>query len=200
MTFGKPGRPHEDRLLRQREIYLAVSPLILTHGARISMVEAAEAACLSVGGLYHYFPTKRDLILHGLDPAARRRICADESQRLRGLLDGSDRSLVEFFVDTTLHLIAFMRPSVVAAFDLGDGTLQRTLDACWTTDVREMVDGFRVLLPDAPVADLSALARSIRRAMLGVVIEPEVDMEVVRADLRRLIGAHVDALTAMAVA
>jgi hypothetical protein len=103
-------------------------------------------------------------------------------------------------VDTTLHLIAFMRPSVVAAFDLGDGTLQRTLDACWTTDVREMVDGFRVLLPDAPVADLSALARSIRRAMLGVVIEPEVDMEVVRADLRRLIGAHVDALTAMAVA
>jgi AcrR family transcriptional regulator len=200
MTFGKPGRPPEDRLLRQREIYLAVAPLILAHGARISMREAAEAACLSVGGLYHYFPTKRDLVLHGLDPVARRRICADESQRLRGLLDGSDRALVDFFVDTTLHLVAFMRPSVVAALDLGDDTLQRTLDARWTTDVHEMVDGFRVLLPDAPVAELSALARSIRRAILGVLIEREVDTEVVRADLRRLIGAHVDSLTAMAVA
>jgi AcrR family transcriptional regulator len=200
MTFGKPGRPPEDRLLRQREIYLAVSPLILAHGARITMVEAAEAACMSVGGLYHYFPTKRELVLHGLDPVARRRICADESRRLGELLRRSELSLVEFFVDTTLQLIDFMRPSVIAALDLGDGTLQRTLDARWTTDVREMVEGFQVMLPDAPVADLSALARSIRRAMLGILIEREVDMDVVRADLRRLIGTHVDSFSVVTVA
>ena len=191
MTFGKPGRPPEDRLLRQREIFEAVAPLILTHGARISMREAAEAACLSVGGLYHYFPTKRDLILHGLDPVARHRICADEGKRLIELLRRSELSLVDFFVDTTLRLIAFMRPSVAAALDLGDDTLQQTLDARWTRDVGEMVDGFQVLLPDAPVAELSALARSIRREMLGVLIERDVDMHLVRADLERLISAQV---------
>ncbi len=194
MTFGKPGRPPEDRLLRQREIYEAASPLILAHGSRISMREAAEAACLSVGGLYHYFPTKRDLVLHGLDPLARRRICADEGQRLSELLRRSELSLVDFFVDTTLRLVAFMRPSVVAALDLGDNTLQQTLDARWTTDVGEMVDGFRVMLPDASIADLSALARSIRREMLGVLIEREVDLHVVRTDLERLIGAQVSAV------
>jgi|GEM_PF-1888623 len=194
MTFGKPGRPPEDRMLRQREIFQAASPLILAHGARISMREAANAAYMSVGGLYHYFPTKRDLVLHGLDPAARRRICADETQRLHELLLRSELSLVDFFVDTTLQLIAFMRPSVIAALDLGDDTLQQTLDARWTTDVREMVDGFQLLLPDAPAGELSALARSIRRAMLGVLIEREANMEVVRADLERLISAHVGTL------
>jgi AcrR family transcriptional regulator len=200
MTFGKPGRPPEDRLLRQREIYQAVAPLILAHGARISMREASEAACLSVGGLYHYFPTKRELVLHGLDPVARRRICADEGLRLRDLMDGAERSLVDFFVETTLQLIAFMRPSVIAALDLGDDTLQQTLDARWTTDVGEMVAGFQMMLPDAPADELSALARSIRRAMLGVLIEREVDMGVVRADLRRLIGTHVDSLSVATLA
>lgn len=31
---GKPGRPPEDRLKRQQEIYLAVAPLIEEYGAR----------------------------------------------------------------------------------------------------------------------------------------------------------------------
>ena len=34
MAFGKPGRPPEDRLARQREIYEAVTPLIYRDGAR----------------------------------------------------------------------------------------------------------------------------------------------------------------------
>lgn len=195
MTFGKPGRPPEDRLLRQREIFEAVAPLIETEGARrLSMRDAAHAACLSIGGLYHYFPTKRELVLHGLDPAARRRICADEAERLFELMQRSQLSLVDFFVDTTLRLVAFMRPSVVAALDLGDDTLQQTLDERWTSDVGEMVDGFQLMLPTAPIADLSSLARSIRREMLGALIERDVDLAVVRADLQRLIGAQVGAV------
>ena len=31
------------------------------------MRQAAQAACLSVGGLYHYFPTKRDVFLAAID-------------------------------------------------------------------------------------------------------------------------------------
>src|SRR5258708_10463699 len=78
VVFGKKGRPPEDRLARQKEIYAAVSPLILQEGARqLSMRHAAQAACLSIGGLYHYFPTKRDLMLHGLCPEATHRHCQD---------------------------------------------------------------------------------------------------------------------------
>ena len=78
MTFGKLGRPPEDRLARQDEIYRAVSPLIVEVGARqLSMRQAARAASLSIGGLYYYFPTKRELLLHGLCPAALLRYCAE---------------------------------------------------------------------------------------------------------------------------
>jgi AcrR family transcriptional regulator len=76
MTSGKRGRPLEDKLARQREIYTAVSPLILQIGAReLAMRQAARTASLSIGGLYYYFPTKRALLLHGLSPLALYRLC-----------------------------------------------------------------------------------------------------------------------------
>jgi len=78
MMFGKVGRPTEDRFARKLEIFEAVAPLILTVGARrLSMRQAAHAACLSVGGLYHYFPTKRELLLYTLQPDTLDRRCQD---------------------------------------------------------------------------------------------------------------------------
>lgn len=190
MTFGKSGRPPENRLLRQREIFEAVSPLILTYGARqLSMRAAAHAACLSIGGLYHYFPTKRDLILHGLDPQARNRICAEQREQFADVPQSP--SFVDVCVDTSLRVIAFMRPSVIAARDLGGDTLQETLDPSWTSDVGELVNGFHSMLPEVPLANLTALARLIRRVMIGAMIERDVDMAVVRADLYGLIDAHI---------
>ena len=41
MSFGKPGRPCEDRLIRQREIYLAVTPLLEQIGVRDLSMRAA---------------------------------------------------------------------------------------------------------------------------------------------------------------
>jgi hypothetical protein len=41
------------------------------------MREAARAACISVGGLYHYVPDTRSLVLHALRPEAFGRLCAD---------------------------------------------------------------------------------------------------------------------------
>ena len=39
------------------------------------MREVAWAVCVSVGGLYHYFPAKRDLLLYGLNPEAHTFLC-----------------------------------------------------------------------------------------------------------------------------
>ena len=73
---GKLGRPPEDRLLRQCEIYRAVPPLLLSAGARgLTMRDAARAACMSLGGLNHYFPIKQQLVLFGVEPAAGARLC-----------------------------------------------------------------------------------------------------------------------------
>lgn len=78
MAFGKPGRPPEDRLARQTQIYQAVCPLLLQVGARrLRMQQAAKAACMSVGGVYHYFPSKQELVLHGLQPQGFQWRCQD---------------------------------------------------------------------------------------------------------------------------
>ena len=45
------------------------------------MRQAAKAAHLSLGGLYHYFLTKRDLVLHSLKPEALARVCTDFHDR-----------------------------------------------------------------------------------------------------------------------
>src|SRR4029453_18316555 len=72
------GRPPEDRLLRQREIYAAIAPLILRTGVKqLSMEQAASAAHVSVGSLYHYFANKRDLVLCGLRPEILAHRCAE---------------------------------------------------------------------------------------------------------------------------
>lgn len=194
MAFGKPGRPAEDRLLRQREIFQAVAPLIEAYGARrFTMCEAAQAACLSIGGLYHYFPTKRDLALHGLSLEARDRICADESARIEYLLQHGPVPLIDITVDAVMRIFAFMRPSALAVFDLGSDTLQNTLDSGWTSNLGSLVDVFRRLLPDASDEHLMSLVRSIRWIVRGALIDRHVEFEQVRADLRLLIAAQVQA-------
>jgi AcrR family transcriptional regulator len=76
--FGKPGRPPEDVFLRRREIYMAVAPLIEKNGPKgITMRQAAASAHMSLGGIYHYFPSKRELVLFGVSPELFARSCAD---------------------------------------------------------------------------------------------------------------------------
>jgi hypothetical protein len=66
----KPGRPPEDRLKRQYEIFLAVAPLIERYGAkRLTMRQAARAAHLSLGGLYHYRKAEITALVKHLAPS-----------------------------------------------------------------------------------------------------------------------------------
>jgi AcrR family transcriptional regulator len=193
MAFGKPGRPKEDRQLRQREIYRAVGPLILADGARkLSMRDAARAACLSVGGLYHYFPTKRELVLHGLDDDARERLCRE--QRLRfGELEGlTFKQRVEVFLDLAVELaFGFLQPAVLAALELGNGTLQERLDAGLSDHVDELTEGLRALLPGMPPSDHETLGRAIRRTTLGLLVDRNVQPDELRRQLRVLIVGTV---------
>jgi AcrR family transcriptional regulator len=156
------------------------------------MREAAHAAFLSIGGLYHYFPTKRDLVLHGRDLEARDRICAEESARIGDLLQQRPESQIDITVDALMRIFAFIRPSALAVLDLGSDTLQDALDGGWTSNLGSLVDVFRRLLPDASDEHLMSLARSIRWIVRGALIDRDVDSEQVRSDLRLLIAAQVE--------
>lgn len=201
MAFGKPGRPPEDRLARQREIYLAVVPLLSRVGARnLSMREAARAACLSVGGLYHYFPTKRDLVLHGLDWDARNELCKEYRARIADLAGWDLDRYLELYLDNSVTMFAFVRPAVLAALDLGTTAFRAALDEGMLANTGELTETLRALVPELSDADLTALARSIRRVGIGVMFDREFDGAELRAQLRALIAGYTAGARAVVAA
>ena len=129
MAFGKLGRPPEDRLARQHEIYVAVSPLIVQGGARqLSMRQAARAVSLSIGGLYYYFPTKRELLLHGLCPAALLRFCQEFHAEFDYLTETDPRRYLEEGIAVIVQQAEFCRPSIQAALELGAESLWEVVE------------------------------------------------------------------------
>lgn len=191
MSFGKPGRPPEDKLERRREIYEAVAPLILRDGARrLSMRQAARAARVSVGGIYHYFPTKRDLVLHGLRWDARDRLCRDYRESIADLSGWSREGYIEAYLDNSIMMFAFIRPSVRAALELGAGELQEALDSGLRANVGELVESLRQVVPGVPERNLEALARALRRVVLGALVDRHADLGETREQLRLLVEGY----------
>ena len=167
MAFGKLGRPPEDRFARQAEICRAVGPLIVERGvSRLSMREAAHAACLSVGGLYHYFPTKRDLALHPLQPEALLRTCQDFHAAYGHLAEQDPAAYLDAYLDFLASTAGFLRPAVWAALELGVAELQESLALGF--GMPAIYDEFLGLLgralPDADQRDIPGLANAVRRA------------------------------------
>jgi AcrR family transcriptional regulator len=178
--FGKPGRPHEDRLQRRLKIWTAVGPLIEKQGARrLTMRQAAAAACISLGGLYHYFPTKRSLVLFGLDQEALGSRIELNARRPSNPAAAVD-TLIQSFVESN----AFVRPAVLAALELGAEQFQSRLEA----SVREGLDCFvgtlRQVMPDADESTLRVVARSIRRLAFASLLDRSISRLELEAELR----------------
>lgn len=185
---GKPGRPPEDRLRRQHEIFLAVAPLIERYGAkRLTMRQAARAAHLSLGGLYHYFPTKRDLVLHALKPEALARVCAEFNARYAELERTDPLRYMEADVDYMARQCSFIRPAFQAALELGAddawdhirASIEDRLDAC-TRPLRHA-------LPECTEAEIRSLGRSLRRTFFSALLDRTVSREEMRDQLLSLI-------------
>lgn len=193
MSFGKLGRPPEDRLARQAEICAAVGPLILERGVgRLSMREAAHAACLSVGGLYHYFPTKRDLALHALRPEALMRTCQDFHAAYGDLAERDPARYLEAYLDMLTATAGFLRPAVWAALELGVAELQEGLALGFSMPLiyEEFLDLLGRALPDADQRDVPALANAVRRTVVGALLEKQTTAEALRSELAALLAGH----------
>jgi AcrR family transcriptional regulator len=181
---GKPGRPPEDRLLRQREIYQAVAPVLLSVGARrLTMRQAARAACLSLGGLAYYFPTKQDLVFHGVQPAAAARLCLDFHAVHGWRKQTEPRRFLELWTDFAVEWIAFVRPSVQAALELGHQTFRHVLDQGINAGLHDAAETLDLLVPTSDPKGIQVLAHRLQRSLFAACIDHSLPLEQVRHEL-----------------
>jgi AcrR family transcriptional regulator len=201
MAFGKPGRPPEDRVARQIEIFRAVAPLLLEQGVRgLSMPQAAHASCLSIGGLYHCFPTKRDLVLYGLNHEARDRLCREYRAQLANLSLWSLEQGIEAYLDHSTRMFSFVRPSARAALELGMAEVQELLHAGLDHNVADLAETLRVLAPRATLAERESLGRAIRRMSVGALLDERTDFTELRDQIRLLIDGTLARIAAKPMA
>lgn len=192
MAFGKLGRPAEDRLLRQREIYETVAPLILDIGVRrLSMRVAARAACLSVGGLYHHFPNKHDLVLHGIQPEAISRNCQDFHDKFGYLAASDPVGFLDAYLGFLTGSLEFMRPAVHAALELGLEALENILEPTLNAATEEFAAGFRAAFPDTNADDVYYAGRAIHRAMFSALFDKTITTQEFQREVSALIKAYL---------
>jgi AcrR family transcriptional regulator len=181
---GKSGRPPEDRLLRQREIYQAIAPLLLSAGARrLTLRQAAQAACISLGGLAYYFPTKQDLVLHGVQPAAAARLCLDFHAVHGWRKQIEPRRFLELWAEFAVDWIAFVRPSVQAALELGHETFRQVLEQGINAGQNDAAETLDLLVPTSDPAGMQVLARRLQRSLFAACIDQSLPLDEVREEV-----------------
>jgi AcrR family transcriptional regulator len=187
--FGKPGRPPEDRVERRREIWAAVSPLIEKSGARaMTMRDAAAASFLSLGGLYHYFPDKRSLVLYGLDQDAHERVCLEFREQYGHLKDSDPKTAADAFIHFFGGRVSFVRPAIRAALELGAEDFMSRLEANINLGLEGFAEVLRLALPDADERDLRAVGRSVRRVVLAGLMDRSVTQAEIEEELRAVVA------------
>ncbi len=192
MTFGKRGRPPEDRLARQGEIYTAVAPLIEREGARrLSMRQAAQAACLSIGGLYHYFPTKRELVLHGLCREAILRRCEDFHAQFEHLVEADPQQYIKEGIDLIVSHVGFCRPALHAALELGAESFWEVIETLLTGTEQAFEVNLQRQLPEASDQEVQRCGRAINRALCAALLDKRISPDELRDELRILFDGYV---------
>jgi AcrR family transcriptional regulator len=188
---GKRGRPPEDRLLRQREIFMAVAPMIESGSARsLTMRKAARAAHVSLGGIYHYFPTKRSLMLHSLSPGAFARLCADFHRQYGPLKDRDPGGFLEAYIDWQVQECAFVRPALWAAMELGVPIMRAAIANGIESGLRDFIEPLRAVAPELSDSDAESLGRSLRRLLFAALLDRNISSNQLRLELRALISGY----------
>ena len=182
--FGKPGRPREDVFRRRLEIYTAVAPLLDKAGARgLTMRQAAAAAHMSIGGIYHYFPSKRDLVLFVLSPDALQWLCNQPQQLLPPRERTDSRAHLTTFLEGMARGVPLLRPAVLAAIELGAGPALDFVEATMTVKVHEFGLALRAVRPDIGDAEAHAIDRAVRHTTLGAMLDRSVTPSELRSEL-----------------
>lgn len=173
----KPGRPKKDQVGERVRIYRASGPLILANGVRgVTVRELARASHLSPGGIYHYFRSKADLALYGLEPEGLSRACTEAARELTGTLAchraAAASTIVRLYVEKSVAMLEFVRPALHAAIELGRPELRGRLAAGLREDSDSLVRALESL--DPPVEVVPGAAEALRRVTLGLALDESV--------------------------
>ena len=188
---GKLGRPPEDRLLRQCEIYRAVSSLLLSSGVRgLTMREAARTACMSLGGLHHCFPTKQQLVLFGVEPAAGARLCVAFHAQNGWLKTAEPSRFLAAWVDFVIDGVSFARPAIQAALELGHDRFWSTLEYGINAGLDDLAETLDLIVPTSDVDGLQVLARRLRRSLFAAYVDRSVQTEELRDELLAAVNEY----------
>jgi AcrR family transcriptional regulator len=153
------------------------------------MRQAARAAHLSLGGLYHYFPTKQDLVLHALKPEALDRVCAEFSAQYGQVRRTDPLRYLEADVDYMARQCSFIRPAFQAALELGVDDAWSHIEAGIDGRLKSCATPLRQVLPGCTDDEIRSLGRSLRRTFFSslMLIDHTVTLEEMRGELLSLI-------------
>jgi AcrR family transcriptional regulator len=146
------------------------------------MRQAARAAHLSLGGLYHYFPTKRDLVLHALKPEALDRVCAEFSAEYGHVKRTDPMRYLLADVDYMSRQCFFIRPAFHAALELGEDAWHH-IEAGIDGRLKSCATPLRQVLPGCTDEEIRSLGRSLRRTFFSALIDRTVTPEEMRSEL-----------------
>jgi AcrR family transcriptional regulator len=147
------------------------------------MRRAARAAHLSLGGLYHYFPTKRDLVLHALKPQAVARLCAEFHGR-HADLERSDlgryvQADVDYMAASASSSARRSRPRSNWTPRLPGTTSRPASRVAWSP----APDRWPTRSPE----EIRSLGRSVRRTFFSALVDRTVTPDEMRHELLSLI-------------
>jgi len=186
MTFRKRGRPREDRVARRLEIFEFVAPSLAELGHRISMRQAAQAAHVSVGTLYAYFGSKRELLLYGLNQEPVAFICRRFEVEHGGLRTTDPGRYREALLDFMITNIVAMRASVDTAIRMGPKETHERIDRVIHRPIPEFVALVANAMPEQRGRSAAA-ERLLRRVIAGALLERRISAEALRGQLRDIL-------------
>ncbi|MDZ4828214.1 MAG: helix-turn-helix domain-containing protein [Actinomycetota bacterium] len=164
---------------RRTEILDAALGLMATEGASGTSMRAVAGVCgVNVATLYHYFPSKREL----LRAAVAYRQGGDDlfappfPEGLPGSVADRLGALLDHIFVALLSDDAFWR-SVLAEAIHGDEDVLEPLLEMSNAFEAVLADWIRGLIPDAPALHDPAVVRTIRHSLYGVLVEylPQAD-------------------------
>lgn len=162
------------------------------------MDELARLAHMSVGGIYHYFDSKRSLLLHGLNPEALSLACETFHKAMEEAAKRGGTAVVSAYIDRTIYLFRLIQPATTAALEMGIAEMKSQLAEALHQDADGLVEVLATVVSDLGQKSRIELAAAIRRTLMALSLDPQATEDDVRTQLTAVLRGYADVRQAIA--
>ena len=161
-------------------------------------VGQTRGTCMRLGGLYHYFPTKQQLVLFGVEPAAGARLCVAFHAQNGWLKTAEPSRFLAAWVDFAIDGVSFARPAIQAALELGQDTFWSTLEYGINAGLDNLAETLDLIVPRSDVAGIQTLGRRLRRSLFAAYVDRSVQTDELRDELLAALSQYRAPLSLLA--